>query len=46
MGLFDFYKCEFSKKCSGYQEDSFTCEKALDKGYCGIYKRFLEGETC
>ena len=32
--------CEYSKKCSGYQEDSHTCTEALDKSYCGMWKRF------
>lgn len=33
--------CEYSPKCTGYKENSYTCQKALDKNYCGFYKRFV-----
>jgi len=33
-------RCEYFKVCRGYSKDSFTCMKALDKNYCGMYKRF------
>jgi hypothetical protein len=38
--LFDV-KCEYTSRCAGYKNDSYTCTKALDKRYCGIYKLFL-----
>lgn len=43
MGLFgiNLLRCEYSKKCTDYKEDSFTCTKADDKRYCGAYRRFL-----
>lgn len=41
MWIFDLENlCKYSKTCSGYRKDSDTCMKALDKRYCGLWKRF------
>ena len=37
--------CEYSEKCSGYRDDSFTCTEELDKGYCGLYNRISGGDV-
>ncbi len=42
--MFDI-KCEYALKCSGYQNNSYTCTKACDKRYCGIYRK-LRNEAC
>ena len=35
-------KCEYTSRCAGYKENSYTCTEALDKSYCGIYMDFLQ----
>jgi hypothetical protein len=36
-------KCEYAFKCGAYRDNSFTCTKAFDKRYCGIYRQFISG---
>jgi hypothetical protein len=32
-------KCEYSSTCKRFNAESETCTKALDKRYCGEFKR-------
>jgi hypothetical protein len=41
--MFDI-KCEYALRCSAYRNNSYTCKKAFDKRYCGIYRK-LRGEA-
>jgi len=36
-------KCIYALKCAAYRDNSYTCTKASDKGYCGIYRQFISG---
>ena len=36
--MFDI-KCKYALRCSGYRDNSYTCTKACDKRYCGIYRQ-------
>jgi hypothetical protein len=36
-------KCEYALKCAAYRDNSYTCTKAFDKRYCGIYRQFISG---
>lgn len=31
-------KCKFAKECKGYREESYTCNYAVDKDYCGTFR--------
>ena len=38
--LFPSKICKFSKVCSGYRKESYTCQHENEtEGYCGLYKR-------
>ncbi len=37
-------KCEYALRCAAYRDNSYTCTKAFDKCYCGIYRQFISGE--
>jgi len=36
-------RCEYALKCDAYRDNSYTCTKAFDKRYCGIYRQFISG---
>jgi hypothetical protein len=36
-------KCEYALRCDAYRDDSYTCTKEVNKGYCGIYRQFISG---
>jgi hypothetical protein len=36
-------KCKYASRCAAYQDNSYTCTKAFDKLYCGVYRKFLSG---
>jgi hypothetical protein len=36
-------KCEYALRCAAYRDNSYTCTKAFDKRYCGIYRQFISG---
>ncbi len=36
--------CEYALRCDAYRKNSFTCTKAFDKRYCGIYRQFINGD--
>lgn len=38
-----YIKCKYALSCAAYRDDSYTCTKASDKYYCGIYRQFLGG---
>jgi len=40
MDMFDL-KCEYALRCSAYRDNSYTCIKACDKYYCGIYRQLI-----
>ena len=38
-------KCKYALRCSGYRDNSYTCTKARDKRFCGIYRQ-LRNSAC
>jgi len=32
-------KCRYRKQCSGYRDNSYTCNNSCDRNYCGIYRK-------
>jgi len=36
-------KCKYALRCYGYRDSSYTCTKARDKRFCGIYRQLRNG---
>lgn len=36
-------KCKYALRCAAYRENSYTCTKAFEKSYCGVYRKFKSG---
>jgi len=36
-------KCKYASKCAAYRDNSYTCTKAFEKSYCGVYRKFKIG---
>ncbi|MCK9575967.1 MAG: hypothetical protein M0R51_08485 [Clostridia bacterium] len=37
-------KCKFRNNCECFDETSVTCVDSYDRGYCGIFRRFVSKE--
>lgn len=36
-------KCKYTSRCAAYRENLYTCTKAFEKRYCGVYRKFKSG---